>query len=452
MPQSSRPRIVPTTPPFNPNASSATQEQIDPMQLVRELLAPPPTVAAPMSTLDRVGKILESVAGGAAVGLSADPGRALQQQIQQQQQMRFQEQQAARERDERLDMLNRQFANQIIGGQLDEQRQVRSEDRSEKRYDRQRKDAMDDYIQKQGIDFDYQIQRDAKQAKLAKEDAILKHTWDLEKQDNQEYQFWYQQNRLENKELFDQKIRLITSGIPAGMANQIANKMFYGEDLTDKEAKTITAATQRAMRVASRGSGGGGGTSGGLTDKQESAFLAARMKDQFVVINVPVIDPATGQQALDGTGKPVFQEQTVEMANAPKDPLSGAIVGLKRIASQGDKLKILADEADGLQALKNPGVRQQLRTGSNPQQRNIQSGEDQAKISHYTQKVSDDLNSGKDAEYVRQQLLLTKQSNPNDSAAIDAVLSQLPKTKATVKSKVKLGTGAQIRKQAQNFK
>ncbi len=446
MPQSSRPRIIPESTATQP------QQQVDPMELVRQLLAPAPSpIVQELGTMDKIGSLLNAVASGVAVGTSADPGRALQGQLQQQQQMKFQADQAQKERDERLQNLNRQFGLQVLGGQIQEQQQIRSEDRAEKRSETSRKNAMDDYIKKNQIEFDFGTKRDNQRAQLEKADAILKHGWDVEKQDNQEYQFWYQQNRLENKELFDKKISLITAGIPAGKANDIANKMFQGEDLTPSEEKVITAAAQKQMKLAARAAGGGrSGSGAGLSDKQQASYFAARMKDQFLVIDVPVLDSATGQPIVDpSTKQPVKQEQIVEMANAPKDPVTGKIIGMKRVASQGEKMKILADEADGLQALMNPGVRQQLRTGANPVEKNVMGGGNSVKINHYKQQANQYLSQGMSSDEVAAGLQELKQSVPADAQAIDAVITTLPKSKTKVTPIPSAGKkGGDIRKQA----
>jgi len=318
-----RPRVVGST-------ATQQQEQIDPMQLVRELLAPAPSpTVQKLSTMDKIGTVLNSIAQGVSIGTSADPGRALQGQLQQQQQMKFQEQQAQKEREDRIAMLNRQFANQIIGGQLDEQRQVRSEDRAEKRYERQKKDSMDDFIKREGIQFDFQTKRDAKQNEYQKANAILQHTWDKEKQDKMDDRFDRQQTRLENKDLFDAKMKFFVQGIPYGMAKSIAEKETNGQELTEAEQKQISAAAKRQIAMANRAarSGGSGGGSGGMiTDKMKNQYLAARMKDNFVVVAAP-----------DGS------EMTIEMTNAPKDEM-GQIIGMKRVATDEDKMIKLSSE------------------------------------------------------------------------------------------------------------
>jgi hypothetical protein len=451
-----RPRIVPDVPNYVPSAATQSQDQVDPMELVRQLLTPPQQVVQPPSTMDRIGQIIQAIAQGGSVGLSQDPGRALQSQIQGQQQMKFQADQAQKDRDEKLALLNRQFGLQVLGNQLGEQQQIRSENRAEVRGDKTRQENMDDFIKKNKIEFNSNTARDAKQLEGHKALAILQHQWDVEKQNTTEGQFWYQQDRLENKDRFDKTMSLIVGGVPAGLANTIGSKIFTGEDLSPSEASAVSAAATRAMAAqirAVRAGRSGSGVSSGLTDKQANQYIQARMKDDFIVINVPVTG-ADGQPQIDPqTNKPVTQQMVVEKSNAPKDPVTGEIQGFQRVANQGEKMIKIADEANAVEALKTPQGRATIKgtgnsgissvfnnTASNPTAAGVkmdsgneasylnvptQGGEQQLKMQHYSQWAQQNLQSGYSIAQTIVGLQNTAQAHPEDADFINAVIQGL---------------------------
>lgn len=336
MPQTAtRPRIVdttPITPAFNPNEPPP----IDINTLIQQMMTPTPVPQAqPPGIQDRIGSILQAVAGGIGTGVSNDPGAALLNQIQQIKTQKFAKEQADAERRDAIDRMNRQFGMTLLRDQSGEQQDIRKEERAQKYNKLDREANFDLYLKKNAIEFEQDKTITKEKREWQKADAVLQHQWDLEKETKVDARFKATQERLENKDLFDKKISLISAGLPAGMANTIANKMFNGEDLNPKESAAITAAAQKALRV-SRGTGSGGGGTGvsGLTEKQKFQYLNTRMKDQFVVISLP-----------DGT------ESVVEMSNAPKD-IMGEIAGFKRIANDGEKMRKLSDEIDAIDAIK----------------------------------------------------------------------------------------------------
>lgn len=333
MPDNTRPRIVNTdtfTPAFNPNAP-------DPRQLIADIMQPAYQPPAPKPGI--LDTIINSLAQGVAIGTSQSPGDALRQTLATKAQQQFEAEQARNDYNRRLDLMSRQFGLQETANQLEEQRRVNAEVREDRRYQSRRKDSMDDYIQKNGIDVQADEAKDKRQFEYRKAAAILEHQWDLEKQSKADARFDRQQTRLENKDLFDKKIALITAGIPAGMANKIASKMYNGEDLTKEESSVITAAARRQLRPASgtRRSSGGGSSSSGLTAKQMFQYMNVRMKDQFVVV-----------KDADGNDK------VVEMSNAPKNSITGEIEGFVRIATGAEKRAQIGEEINEMESLLSP--------------------------------------------------------------------------------------------------
>ena len=336
MPQTAtRPRIVettPITPAFNPNEPPP----IDINTLIQQMMTPTPVPQAQAPGIqDRLGSILQAVASGIGTGVSNDPGAALLNQIQQIKTQRFAKEQADAERRDAIDRMNRQFGMTLLRDQVGEQQDIRKEERAQKYNKLDREANFDLYLKKNAIEFQQDREATKEKREWQKADAILQHQWDLEKETKVDARFKQTQERLENKDLFDKKISLITAGIPAGLANTIASKMFNGEDLNPKESAALTAAAQKALRI-SRGTGSGGGSGGtsGLTEKQKFQYLNTRMKDQFVVVGLP-----------DGT------ESVVEMSNAPRD-IMGEIAGFKRIANDGEKMRKLSDEIDAIDAIR----------------------------------------------------------------------------------------------------
>lgn len=335
MPQNTRPRIVQTpdtymTPPFNPEAA-------DPRKMVESILQPAYQPAPPSTGL--LENILNSLAQGVAIGTSQSPGDALRQTLQQKAQQKFEQEQARQQFNQRLDLMGREFGLRETANQLDERRLVGREQRQQDYREKERQSEFDLYLKKNGIEFQQQQELTRQQQDYRKAAMVLEHQWDLEKQSNADARFDRQQTRLENKDLFDKKISLITAGIPAGLANKIASKMYNGEDLTKEESSVITSAARRQLALASGGGrrSSSGSVSSGLTAKQMFQYMNVRMKDQFVVV-----------KNADGS------EAVVEMSNAPKDSLTGEIQGFVRIANAQEKMSKLSEEVGAIESLLSP--------------------------------------------------------------------------------------------------
>jgi hypothetical protein len=334
MPQSSRPRIVPTTPPFNPNASTATQLEIDPMQLVRELLAP--AVApepTPMTAIDRIGSILNSVAQGVSIGTSQDPGRALQGQLQQQQQMKFQADQAQKERDERIANLNRQFGLQVLGGQIQEQQDIKKEKRTQGYKAEERKASEEEEIRR------FAREKTGKEELLnlshekSLELARFNNIWEVDKQERgQEFTERMTKLREDNDLLakqVDMTLSFWTKGMSVGTAKKISEKILTRQELSPKEEKEMSRVIQLAERRAARAAGRGS-SSGGMNfaTAQKDAWRMAQefaKNPPYILSNGQIVD-ATGLQTdalgrkipvgVDKDGKPLTIQRQMSPSEA----------------------------------------------------------------------------------------------------------------------------------------
>lgn len=318
-----RPRVVGTPPP-----STATQPEIDPMQLVRELLSPPPApVAPPPTIMDKIAAIINPIAQGVSIGTSADPGRALQGQLQQQQQMKFQAEQAQRDRDEKLSLLNRQFGLGIVQSQIGEQQDIRKEKRVQGYKAEERKANEEEEIRR------FAREKTGKEEMLnlghekALELARFNNLWEADKQQKgQEFQEAMTKLK-ENNDLLAKQVDLTlsfwTKGMSVGTAKAISEKILNGETLTPKEEKEMSRVIQlqeaKARRAASGGSSGGGVS---FASAQKDAWRMAQefaKNPPYILSDGSVVDatglqtdirgnkvPIGAQPVLDDNGKPVL--------------------------------------------------------------------------------------------------------------------------------------------------
>lgn len=442
MPDNTRPRIVPIPTdqssvgivPFNQNVSPELAA------IIARASAPPaqPTAVPKQGVLET---LLSSLATGVGIATSQSPGDALLNNLRTQQQQKIDAANRQTEYERQLDLLNRQFGLQVQRDVLSEQSDIRKEERQQAYNDKSKKDDFDRYLQKNNIEFQQQTELNKQQNEARKAAAILDHQWDIEKQNRIDERFDSQQRRLENKEIFDKKISMILGGIPVGKANTIANKMYNKEGLTDEESNTLTAAARRQLRLASGRSGGGTGSSNfnGLSEKDALRYLNTRMKDQFVVVKNP-----------DGT------ESTIEMSNAIKDPITGGIQGLVRIANNEDKMNALSAEMGIIGSLvKNKGTvaakpQQQLQ----PQDTQVPNlfgtgdfyNETKQKADHYFQVYKSLLDNGATPDLAKKMLReKIQQIAPQDLLIVDGVINKTS-TNKTIKKRQTLG---EIRKQSQ---
>lgn len=241
--------------PFNPNVGGA-----DINSVIQGLLTPQPTPQPQAQPL--LQQILQNLAGGISVATSRDPGAALGQQLQNQQALRFQREQYDREQSDKMNQIRQQFGLSLLNNQLEDQRQTARDNRLFDQKKEERIAAEQERIRTFNMEMAGEEKRSQwnfeNQKKLA--DIQLNYQKSRDIISDARYTDEQKQQRI-TKEV-GLKLDLIRSGIPAGKASSIVDKFFDDTPLTKEEENTLTAAAQRALRLASGyGSGGGRGRS-----------------------------------------------------------------------------------------------------------------------------------------------------------------------------------------------
>ena len=268
--------------PFNPNVGGA-----DINSVIQGLLTPQPTPQPQAQPL--LQQILQNLAGGISVATSRDPGAALGQQLQNQQALRFQREQYAREQSDKMNQIRQQFGLSLLNNQLEDQRQTARDNRL---FDQKKEERIAEEqarIQQYNLEFSGREKLENISAENQKNLATLQHQWDVEKQGKVDAR--YEQERKQDLVLkkLDVKLGLVKSGLPVGVSTSITDKWFNDEKLTPAEEKALTAAAQRALRQATNvgrsSSSSGTQNSGGLGDKDIGIILRQVINDQYFEVN-----------------------------------------------------------------------------------------------------------------------------------------------------------------------
>ena len=261
--------------PFNPNVGGA-----DINSVIQGLLTPQPTPQPQAQPL--LQQILQNLAGGISVATSRDPGAALGQQLQNQQALRFQREQYAREQSDKMNQIRQQFGLKLLDSQLGEQQDIAKETRlaarsKEERIAREQENvraANEEFAQKKelaNISFE-------NQKKLANIELDFRKNVEA----NNEVQAKLDRLDKRNQQRVMLELNYTKTLGDAGLGISIARKRMDDIPLTPREEKALTTAEQRQRVMETKALRGSGSNSAGLDQKQQYMFWKQYMDDDYV--------------------------------------------------------------------------------------------------------------------------------------------------------------------------
>ena len=398
--------------PFNPNVGGA-----DINSVIQGLLTPQPTPQPQAQPL--LQQILQNLAGGISVATSRDPGAALGQQLQNQQALRFQREQYAREQSDKMNQIRQQFGLSLLNDQLSEQRDVRTANRNADIRKEERIAEEQARIQQYNLEFSGREKLENISAENQKNLATLQHQWDVEKQGKVDAR--YEQERKQDLVLkkLDVKLGLVKSGLPVGVSTSITDKWFNDEKLTPAEEKALTAAAQRALRQATNvgrsSSSSGTQNSGGLGDKDIGIILRQAINDQYFEVNQngKKVIVEVGALPKDFNGNPIISRDVRPLSKEENAQYAATVV-------------IPALRAGMAQANGKPSNVLSNATVKNPNA----PLPPQAKANEYDKQFQQFLKQGYPPEAIANQLrAFGEVQAPEDKVIIDGVIQKYTKNK-----------------------
>lgn len=398
--------------PFNPNVGGA-----DINSVIQGLLTPQPTPQPQAQPL--LQQILQNLAGGISVATSRDPGAALGQQLQNQQALRFQREQYAREQSDKMNQIRQQFGLSLLNNQLEDQRQTARDNRL---FDQKKEERIAEEqarIQQYNLEFSGREKLENISAENQKNLATLQHQWDVEKQGKVDAR--YEQERKQDLVLkkLDVKLGLVKSGLPVGVSTSITDKWFNDEKLTPAEEKALTAAAQRALRQATNvgrsSSSSGTQNSGGLGDKDIGIILRQAINDQYFEVNQngKKVIVEVGALPKDFNGNPIISRDVRPLSKEENAQYAATVV-------------IPALRAGMAQANGKPSNVLSNATVKNPNA----PLPPQAKANEYDKQFQQFLKQGYPPEAIANQLrAFGEVQAPEDKVIIDGVIQKYTKNK-----------------------
>ena len=398
--------------PFNPNVGGA-----DINSVIQGLLTPQPTPQPQAQPL--LQQILQNLAGGISVATRRDPGAALGQQLQNQQALRFQREQYAREQSDKMNQIRQQFGLSLLNNQLEDQRQTARDNRL---FDQKKEERIAEEqarIQQYNLEFSGREKLENISAENQKNLATLQHQWDVEKQGKVDAR--YEQERKQDLVLkkLDVKLGLVKSGLPVGVSTSITDKWFNDEKLTPAEEKALTAAAQRALRQATNvgrsSSSSGTQNSGGLGDKDIGIILRQAINDQYFEVNQngKKVIVEVGALPKDFNGNPIISRDVRPLSKEENAQYAATVV-------------IPALRAGMAQANGKPSNVLSNATVKNPNA----PLPPQAKANEYDKQFQQFLKQGYPPEAIANQLrAFGEVQAPEDKVIIDGVIQKYTKNK-----------------------
>lgn len=426
--------------PFNPNTGNSPDLQT----IIQGLLQPaPPPIPQKEGLLQT---ILSSLGQGVA---AATQNPALQQQIQQQQAQKFALQQQEREASDRMNQIRQQFGLKLLDSQLGEQQDIAKEARTasyrkEERIAAEAASIREFNMQMAGKE---QLENWNFNHQKALKDIDLNYQRQRDQMTDSRFDRKEAQDLIERK--LQIKLGLVTSGIPAGLATNIANKWFEDKPLSKSEEQALTASAQRSLASAAKaarggGSGGGSGSSNalGISSKEAFRLIFESAKTPYVELQDGTIIEASAVPR-DVTGAPneamikrrLTPAEGAEYAGSKILPSVINVMTGKQPAAPQQKVK-------GLSVADGKPYGPEVDVPITPQQKAYQ----------YEQQLNEAIKSGYAPNIVAKKLLQFVEKNaPEDRVIVDGIIAKkIPtKTQAAVMKGNK--TGAQLKKEADAF-
>lgn len=433
--------------PFNPNGGA------DLNTIIQGLLQPTPAPVPQKEGL--LQTILSSLGSGVA---AATQNPVLQQQLQTQQAQKFAAQQQERDASDRLNQIRQQFGLRLLDSQLGEQQDLRKEARTNA-YKKEERIAAE-----QAAIREFNMQMAGKEQlenwnfnhQKALKDIDLNYQRSRDARVDDRFEKKEAQDLIERK--LQIKLGLVTSGIPAGLATNIANKWFADEPLSPSEERALTASAQRSLAQAAkavRSGGSGGGSSstvGRMSEKDKMILIRQAVNDQYFQLKNPDGTPGaivessgvprdvTGSLNEGAIYRRLSKEENGEYAATKVIPAIMAAEELLR--NPKPKATQVAPKVKGLSVADGQRYGPEVNVPVTPQQKAYQ----------YEEQLNAAIKEGYAPTVVAKKMLeFVQQNAPEDKVIVEGIISK----KIPQKSKTSLmrgnKTGAQLKKEADAF-